>query len=340
MTVRKNAGTRNGVCMTVTVRFLVAGLMTCWLCGCESLIAAHGAKLFPAPGRLVELEGRKLQLDCRGGGAPTVVLEAGPDIYGSLAWSPIHDQLAAITRVCAYSHAGTMWSDTRQSELDASGVADDLRTALRQANEAPPFVMVGHSRGAIYNLIFTDLFRSEVAGLVFLDPRHPDIDARRVQAGMPPTSQPLGSAKAARSLRWTGIPRLFDRCEIATLPASVNDACKAYFPHSLDGYISETQVLPAMSTRAMAATKLGDLPVIVLTRQLPDAWLGSTPEERARTQKGEDLWRALNAEFASWSTRGQQRLVPDSYHQALISDAAVVTAVNDVVAMVHAESVQ
>lgn len=323
--------------MTLAFRVLLAVLMVPGLSGCESLIAAGNAEEFPAPGRLVEVEGRKIQLDCRGNGSPTVILEAGADIYGSLAWSPIQDQVAMTTRVCAYSHAGTMWSDSRPSALDAEGVANDLRTALRQANESPPFVLVGHSRGAIYNLIFTDLFRGEVAGLVFLDPRHPDIDARRVQAGMSPTTQPLGSARMARSLRWTGIPRLFDQCKVPSLPESVNAACRAYFPHSLDGYISETEVLPAMSTRAMAGKNLGDFPVIVLTRQLPDAWLGATPEERARTQKGEDLWRELNADIASWSSRGQQRLVPDSYHQILISHEAAVTAVRDVVTMVRAQ---
>jgi pimeloyl-ACP methyl ester carboxylesterase len=321
--------------MNVTLRVLLAGLMGLGLLGCESLLSAGNAKNFPPPGRLVDVNGRNIQLDCRGSGSPTVVLEAGADIYGSLAWVPIHDQLATTTRVCAYSHAGTMWSDSRDSALDADGVARDLRLALRQGEESPPFVLVGHSRGAIYNLVFTDLYRDEVAGLVFLDPRHPDIDARRVQAGMPPTTQPLGRARFARSLRWTGIPRLFDPCKVASLPESANDACRAYFPHSLDGYISETQVLPAMNTRAMAANKLSDLPVIVLTRQLPDAWLGSTPEERSRNQKNENLWRELNAEIASWSSQGQQRLVPDSSHQMLISHSAAVTAVRDVVTMVR-----
>jgi pimeloyl-ACP methyl ester carboxylesterase len=324
--------------MAMTVRVLLAGLLVVGLSGCESLLAARNEKHFPAPGRTVEIEGRKLQIDCRGAGSPTVVLEAGADIYGSLAWAPIQDKIASSTRVCSYSHAGTMWSDSRRTTIDAETVPRDLRAVLRIANEAPPFVLVGHSRGAIYNLIFTDLFRSDVVGLVFLDPRHPDLDARRVQAGMPATEQPLTSAKVARALRWTGLPRAFHRCKVASVPPEVNDACKAYFPHSLDGFVSETQILPAVTARATGVRNLGAMPVIVLTRQLSDAWLGSTPDARASTQKYEQLWRELNAEFASWSTRGQQRLVPDSYHQMLISHAAAVEAVRDIVAMVRNDS--
>ena len=40
--------------------------------------SAADARRFPPPGRLVEIApGRRLHLDCRGAGTPTVVLEAG-----------------------------------------------------------------------------------------------------------------------------------------------------------------------------------------------------------------------------------------------------------------------
>src|SRR4051812_17417883 len=63
---------------------------------------------YPAPGRLVDIGGRRLQLDCRGAGSPTVVFEAGLDLNGSTAWSTVHDSIAKITRACAYSRAGIM----------------------------------------------------------------------------------------------------------------------------------------------------------------------------------------------------------------------------------------
>ena len=65
----------------------------------------------PPPGRMVDVGGRRLHLDCRGSGSPIVILEAGLDIGGSIDWSAVHQTLAGTTRVCAYDRAGIMWSE-------------------------------------------------------------------------------------------------------------------------------------------------------------------------------------------------------------------------------------
>ena len=43
----------------------------------EAVMRHRAARDFPAPGRLVDVGGRRLQIDCRGAGSPTVVLESG-----------------------------------------------------------------------------------------------------------------------------------------------------------------------------------------------------------------------------------------------------------------------
>ncbi|MDP9773611.1 UNVERIFIED_ORG: hypothetical protein QE434_002420 [Rhizobium sp. SORGH_AS 755] len=40
---------------------------------------------YPPPGRLIDVGGRNIHLDCRGQGSPTVILEAGLDNYGTLS---------------------------------------------------------------------------------------------------------------------------------------------------------------------------------------------------------------------------------------------------------------
>ena len=52
----------------------------------------HQAALeFPAPGRLLNIGGRRIQIDCRGTGSPTVVFESGLGIHGVLSWAKVHD---------------------------------------------------------------------------------------------------------------------------------------------------------------------------------------------------------------------------------------------------------
>ena len=61
--------------------------------GYEAKMRRQAVAEHPAPGRLVDIGGRKIQLDCRGSGSPVVVLEAGLDMNGSLAWAKVHDSL-------------------------------------------------------------------------------------------------------------------------------------------------------------------------------------------------------------------------------------------------------
>ncbi len=327
--------------VVVTARIIVACAALVGLSGCETFQGAHTAQRFPPPGKLVEIDGRKLQIDCRGNGSPTVVLESGGmDIFGGQSWAPIQDSIAATTRVCSYSRPGFMWSDSLATALDDEGYARDLRAALRTANEAPPFVLVSHSRGALYSLIFADMFRAEVAGLVFAEPRPPALEARRALAGIKQTeSQPLGSVKILRALRWTGLPHTFagGYCSAAALPAPTIEACKAYFPHSLDGIISENTALAAVTTRAAKVHDLGSRPVLVLTRQATDEWYSSlNAAARVEQQKSDKLWSELHAEMATLSSRGERRFVLHASHDILSTHPQVVAdAVKEVVELVR-----
>jgi len=104
----------------------------------EGLMRYRAARDYPAPGRLVDVGGRRLQIDCRGSGSPTVVLESGLDNLGSLSWAAVHDSLARTTRVCAYSRAGMLWSDPAPAPFDARQVARDLHAALTTSGETAP----------------------------------------------------------------------------------------------------------------------------------------------------------------------------------------------------------
>ena len=125
-------------------------------------------------GRLVDIGGRALYLDCQGTGSPTVILEAGMG-GGADGWRAVHDRIAASTRACAYDRAGRGSSDPRGRHTLADA-ATDLRAALAAAGEAGPYVVVGHSLGGDYARIFADRHRGEVAGVVLLDAFTPDLE--------------------------------------------------------------------------------------------------------------------------------------------------------------------
>src|SRR5690349_22701664 len=68
---------------------------------------------YPAPGKLVDVGGWKLHLNCTGeevAGRPTVILEAGAGDF-SVEWSLVQPDVARFARVCSYDRAGDGWSD-------------------------------------------------------------------------------------------------------------------------------------------------------------------------------------------------------------------------------------
>ena len=221
------------------------GLAILFGAGAEAVMRARVARQYPAAGRLVDIGGRRIQIDCRGSGSPTVVLESGLDTFGSLSWVAVHDSIAKTSRTCAYSRAGIMWSDAVSGALDTKGVAQDLHEALTKAGEPGPFVVVGHSLGGPYALIFTDLYPADVAGLVFVDASHPDQVERLQRAAGTQVKDPTGMLTVLASLAWTGIGRLLPAGGSPKIPAATRAAMGAYAPTSLAPAVRELKSLNA-----------------------------------------------------------------------------------------------
>jgi pimeloyl-ACP methyl ester carboxylesterase len=307
----------------------------------ESLARRRAAREFPAPGKLVNVgDGRRIQIDCRGSGSPTVVLESGLDHFGSLSWAPVHDSIARTTRVCAYSRAGIMWSEAGSLPFDSGLMADDLRTALTGAGERPPWVMVGHSMGGPYALAFTGRYGGEVAGLVFVDASHPD---QMRQSGSPPPFRQrvrsVGINVAGPVLLRLGAGRLVpvNNTPPAKAPGMVA-AHRAYFPKSVATLIGENRAIGATLRYAGRHRRLGDRPLVVLTgarRMRPHVRerLGISEAEEARRSSA---WTRLHDDQATWSTRSRHETVDDAGHYIHVDRPdVVIRAVREVVAAVR-----
>jgi pimeloyl-ACP methyl ester carboxylesterase len=125
--------------------------------------------------------GRKMYLECRGVGSPTVVLVAG--LKGSaedwnIAEKPgprVFPEVAKFTRVCAYDRPGTpvgekpSRSDPVPQPTTAGEAVADLHALLSAADEAGPYVLVGHSYGGLVVRLYASTYPEDVSGLVLVD---------------------------------------------------------------------------------------------------------------------------------------------------------------------------
>jgi pimeloyl-ACP methyl ester carboxylesterase len=125
------------------------------------------------PGRLVDVGGFKLHVDCSGEGQPTVIFDAALG-GSSVGWCLVQPKVAEFARACAYDRAGLGWSEAGPMPRTAGRMASELRTLLDRAAVEPPYVIVGHSFGTIVARLFAARHRDEVVGLVLVDPAFPE----------------------------------------------------------------------------------------------------------------------------------------------------------------------
>jgi pimeloyl-ACP methyl ester carboxylesterase len=128
-----------------------------------SLLAGTASEPKP-PGKLVDLGGHRLHVNCTGKGSPTVVVENGLGDF-SFDWVLVQSRVSAFTRICTYDRGGYAWSDPGPKPRTFAQLNLELRDALRKLGEPGPFVLVGHSYGGAVVRNFALTYRGDVPEL-------------------------------------------------------------------------------------------------------------------------------------------------------------------------------
>ena len=288
-----------------------------------SLVRDQGT--YAAPGRLVEVNGHRLHLDCHGQGGPTVVLVNGMGgVSGS--WARVTDQLGATTRVCAYDRAGQGWSEDADSPQDGVAAADDLHALLAAAGEHGPYVLAGHSTGGTYSLTYAARYPEQVAGMVLLDSSSPR-QATDIPSFAGEYAVMRRGVALLPSLTRLGIGRLAASVTGSHLPAPAADRVTAVTStaHAARNVRDEQSVVLDVFRQARALTTFPH-PLVVLTasESLEDAG-----------------WAAAQERFEHLSTDDVHRVV-DASHLGLLEDERPATesarAIHEVVTAVRTGS--
>jgi len=239
----------------------------------EMLSEAADARAYPPPGRLVDVGGYRLHINCTGSGSPTVVIDAGLGDWSSM-WSWVQRGLAPTTQVCTYDRAGSGWSDAGPLPRTAQEFAQELHTLLHNADIPGPYVIAGHSMGGLPAVMFVHDYPHEVAGLVLMESMSPPQFSRlAAEAPASPVFNPL--TVFAR----LGIVRLLGR-PLGLIPALPEDVQAAYLarlvrPSNLQAVTDEAQGMPTSAFQVDAVKTIGSVPLIVLTsrsNQAPAGW--------------------------------------------------------------------
>jgi len=138
------------------------------------LLPAMGLAQGKITRQYIKVEGKKMSYTSfnllqRRTHTPILVFEAGMGVSGSIDFRILYPGLSKFAAGIAYDRNGEGGSDEDTTLATDASLAKRLHEFLKTLQIAPPYILVGHSMGGAYIRMFTALYPSEVAGLVFID---------------------------------------------------------------------------------------------------------------------------------------------------------------------------
>ena len=149
--------------LTMKSAFL-AGVITGFMMG-QLPMTAQALPPHAPPGKMIDVGGYRVHLNCTGNGKPTVMI-AGAGY--SFDWSLVQPAVSSFARVCTYDPSGSAWSDAGPAPT-CDGRVVEIHKMLTNAGIDGPLVLVGHSIGAVFARLYASHYPEEVGGMVLVD---------------------------------------------------------------------------------------------------------------------------------------------------------------------------
>jgi pimeloyl-ACP methyl ester carboxylesterase len=305
-----------GLCLALGLLLLIGAAY-------QSLAIRQDLQRYEPRGELFQVDGHEMHLTCLGEGTPVVILQAGATAE-SLWWHWVQQQLSPHSMVCAYDRPGMGWSEPASAPRDPDTINAELDLLLRQADVPGPYIVVGHSYGAIVTRVFAATYPHQVVGAVLVDSQlvspksfanQAEVDQNRTYwdlvGGVSSALTRFGVTRIAsvRSLAAAGYP-IGLVPEMAGLQAR-QQAAATYYAENGPAFVS-------LQTASASAENLGDLPLVVI-------WAASTYAQNS----GNPSLRPLTEELAGYSSNSTLVIIEGANHGSVLGTEALAQQVSD-----------
>ena len=210
------------------------------------------------PGKLVDVGGFRLHINCTGEGVPTIIFDSGVGGF-SLEWSGIQKALSPRTRVCSYDRAGYGWSDPGPLPRTSARITRELHTLLLRAGVAGPYIIAGHSFGGYNAQLFARNYPDETAGLVLIDSSHPE-QIERLPGPKPGSTRRARPRPNSYIVSW-----YFPHPNFPDENALVAQRIMQSWRHKMT-WREEMTVFSVSAKQVQASRPMPKVPLVVLTR--------------------------------------------------------------------------
>ena len=229
-------------------------------------------------------------------GAPTIVLDVGiTETYES--WLPLLNKLSEKVSVFAYNRAGYRGSDVGVFPRDSKQIITELNDLLEKAKIDTPYILVGHSLGAMNMELFLATYPEKIKAAVLLDPPPLNwllgkdfIELRRVAEEQ--TNQFKNSASVT------------DNKEEANFYLTVASEHEQMF-------LNDAKFIDSIKS-------FGSIPITVIASSIPNPAFGENAEEYQK------YWISESKQVSKKSTNGKFVIAQNSRHHIHLDDENLV----------------
>jgi len=229
----------------------------------------HMSKDYEVDGKFIDIGGHKLHYVLKGEGNQTVIFESGLDYGGHIIWRNIQEELSVNGTTLSYDRAGILRSQRGENPKTCEFMAEELHSMLEALKLPKPYILVGHSLAGLIYRCYIDKYSSDVAGVVLLDPTHPESfenfpkKLRDTFTRTPPKW--LVTILSTLGLLRLSFKMLFKKFMKDSLKSETESYQEAQdmVHHSLNAYMEEHKNLTLQSQESKGIS-FGNIPVTVL----------------------------------------------------------------------------
>ncbi|MEW9094617.1 MAG: alpha/beta hydrolase [Clostridiaceae bacterium] len=279
------------------VVFVIFILLICFLY--EKIGGYKDGKNYLSVGKIVEVNNHKINVFTKGEGDITVVFTGGLNVPSSYAdFYPLYNEISKYTKIAVYDRPGHGWSEVTDEPRDIDSIVKEMHTALIEAGQKSPYILVGHSYASLQMIRFAQIYKNEVAALVLIDGGNPEYYAKN---GLEVTNSTVFTNKLLKS---TGIARLalyhtdYYSKKLKLLPSDLKQLYMAMTLKTMynRNIIDEGNIAKDNAKVILENGYLDNLPLRILTAP-------SDPE-----------WDSSQEALKNWSTDSTQIIVKGSGH--------------------------
>jgi pimeloyl-ACP methyl ester carboxylesterase len=270
----------------------------------QRIMIEKEANILLPQGEVLNINNHKMYIHSTGSGKNTVVFVAGSGTPSSFTdFYRMQMELQPYVRTVSFDNAGFGWSEKTHMPRTIEVLTEELHELLEKSEQAPPYILVGHSLASLEVIRFAQKYPNEVKGIVLLDGGSPEFYANdsemksyilnRFSAGLRVT----GIARALGNLG-IKLPLLGENLRYNGISSDVRNIDKAMYYKYL-GNTSNLEYINNINENAKEVInngQLNNIPLVIISSDSGDGW--------EQTQQ----------ELLNWSNRSSQETLKNSSH--------------------------